>query len=224
MMSKLPRSSAGNELVPLVLHHLRLDAEFGGQGVGQVELKAGQLLRLLRIGIDVRRAAFGIRAPHAGRRLFDGLQMVRGKNQKPACLRAGRPRKKSHNSCGTKRHSSIRKHITSGGMSTETMRFFYAKTKQSCKRGCVLRLLSAERTRRHARARALPEKLLSRPAGARQEPRPASPSLALPKTPGRDAPATGRRDASEKQSTPPIGTLRYGTLRGPSGYGTCFFW
>jgi hypothetical protein len=62
----------------LILYHLGLDAEFRSEGSGQVALETNQPLGFLRVGIDVRRAAFGIRAPGKNPAGFDLSQVVSG--------------------------------------------------------------------------------------------------------------------------------------------------
>jgi hypothetical protein len=86
-----------NELVPLVLDHLRLDAEFGRDGFGEFELETGEDFGLLRIRKDVRRTALGIRAPKQHAALFDFVEMIRRANREsPARKQEDEDRYENH--------------------------------------------------------------------------------------------------------------------------------
>src|SRR5206468_10381075 len=89
-----------NELVPLVLDHPGFDAQAASQGFSQLVLETDQLLRLLRIGINIGRAAFGVSAPKQNATSLDFLEVVGGEggaslagqqqdrtNQKNSCAR-----------------------------------------------------------------------------------------------------------------------------------------
>ena len=69
----------GNELVPLVLDHPGLYAQFRGQGLGQLVFEPDELLGLLRIRIDIGSSALGVGAPEQHAALFDLVQVVGGK-------------------------------------------------------------------------------------------------------------------------------------------------
>ena len=71
----------GNELVPLVLHHLGFHAQLRREGVGQVVFEADQSLRLFRIREDVRRAALRIGAPEQHAAALNDGQGIRRKNR-----------------------------------------------------------------------------------------------------------------------------------------------
>jgi hypothetical protein len=70
-----------NELVPLILDHLCFDTKFRGQRLCQVVFKTDQLLRFLRIRIDVRSATFGIGTPQEHTAGPDDFQGVGAENR-----------------------------------------------------------------------------------------------------------------------------------------------
>jgi hypothetical protein len=76
---------ARDKLVPLILDHAGLDPELGRQGLSHFVLEPDQLLRPLRVRIDVRRPTLGIRAPEQHAPLTDFLQAVcRQRTRTPA--------------------------------------------------------------------------------------------------------------------------------------------
>ena len=70
MMSKLPRSSAGNELVPLILDHLGFDAELRRERFGEITFKADELLGLSADREKRRARRLRHPRPSAARRVF----------------------------------------------------------------------------------------------------------------------------------------------------------
>jgi len=66
----------GNELVPLILDHLRFDPQLRRYRIGQFVFESNQLFRLFRIGINIWRASFGVSAPEQDSSSFDFLQSI----------------------------------------------------------------------------------------------------------------------------------------------------
>ncbi len=62
------------------MDHFCLHCQFRGERIGQLAFETDKPLRLLRIGIDIRSAALGIRSPEKHATIADFFQMVGGAN------------------------------------------------------------------------------------------------------------------------------------------------